>query len=274
MNILIIAEEPSFRLMARHYLIDEGYHVALATSPQEGFKLIKTENIDLIITELYMPIVDGLQLCKRTRELPEHKDTPFIFLSSYGDESTEAIKMSFINTGFFRKGHSISELLTSIKYLTTPKEKGGGMSVSEKPKDLETPAPDSSEQAQVEPKDAVQHHILLVDDDEGIRKVLGLLLTDEGYLVSTACDGQEAIDLLGKNKYDLILLDIIMPNVSGFGVLQYVKENIPSTKVIMLTAYSELKLAMESKQMGANDFVAKPFMRQDLLNTIRDVLSS
>lgn len=274
MNIIILAEEPSFRLMARHYLIEEGYNISLASSPQEAMNLITKEKIDLVITELYMPVIDGLQLCKRTREIPGHKDTPFIFLSSYGDESTEAIKMSFINTGFFRKGHSLSELVTSVKYLTTPKEKGGGMVVLEKPESATSPEPDKPKPVKKDKKEDVQRHILLVDDDEGIRNVLSILLNDEGYKVSTARDGQEAIDLLGKNKYDLILLDIIMPKVSGFGVLKYVKENITNTKVVMLTAYSELKLAMESKQMGANDFVAKPFMRQDLLNTIKNALQS
>jgi DNA-binding response OmpR family regulator len=274
MNVLIIAEDPSFRLMARHYLIDWGYNVILANNSQEGLKKIKEEKIDLVVAELYMPVIDGLQLCKRTRELPACSDVPFIFLSSYGDESTEAIKMSYINTGFFRKGHSISELLTTIKYLTTPKEKGGGMVHLPASPAGETASAQESAKPLAEKKETKQSHILLVDDDDGIRKVLGILLTDEGYQVSTACDGQEAIDLLSKNKYDLILLDIIMPNVSGFGVLKYVKENNPSTKVIMLTAYSELRLAMESKQMGAEDFVAKPFMRQDLLNTIKNVINS
>lgn len=270
MNILILAEDPTFRLMARHHLIDEGYNISLATSPQEAMSIVKNEKIDLVITELYMPIIDGLQLCKRIRQFPGNEDLPFIFLSSYGDESTEAIKMSYINTGFFRKGHSLSELITSVKYLTTPKEKGGGMVVLKKSESIQTPKPEFHN----EKKQEVQHHILLVDDDEGIRNVLGILLNEEGYKVSTACDGQEAIDLLKKNKYDLILLDIIMPKVSGFGVLKFVKETNSDTKVVMLTAYSELKLAMESKQMGADDFVAKPFMRQDLLNTIKNTLKS
>lgn len=274
MNILIIAEDPSFRLMARHYLIDEGYSAVLANNSQEGLKKIKEEKMDLVIAELYMPIIDGLQLCKRTRELPGYADTPFIFLSSYGDESTDAIKQSFINTGFFRKGHSISELLTTVKYLTTPKEKGGGLVVTEASKQTpETPAKAPAPQPERE-EGKRKYHILLVDDDDGIRKVLGILLTDEGYEVSAAADGQEGIDMLAKNKYDLVLLDIIMPNVSGFGVLKYIKETVPETKVVMLTAYSELKLAMESKQMGADDFVAKPFMRHDLLNTIKNILNS
>ncbi len=116
-------------------------------------------------------------------------------------------------------------------------------------------------------------HILVVDDDDAIRFLLKDMLTDEGYKITTAADGKEAINLLQKEKYDIILLDIIMPSVSGFGVLKFIKDNSIPTKVIMITAYSELKLASESKQLGADDFIAKPFMRQDLLNTIKQVLS-
>jgi len=116
-------------------------------------------------------------------------------------------------------------------------------------------------------------HILVVDDDDAIRFLLKDMLTDEGYRITTAADGGEAINLLQKEKYDIILLDIIMPSVSGFGVLKFIKDNSIPIKVIMITAYSELKLAAESKQLGADDFIAKPFMRQDLLNTIKQVLT-
>ena len=109
MNILIIAEDPSFRLMARHYLIDEGYNAILVNNSQEGLKKVKEEKIDLIIAELYMPVIDGLDLCKRTRQLPGYSETPFIFLSSYGDESTEAIKQSY--RAFHKRTADLSKVL-------------------------------------------------------------------------------------------------------------------------------------------------------------------
>jgi DNA-binding NtrC family response regulator len=117
-------------------------------------------------------------------------------------------------------------------------------------------------------------HILLVDDDESLLKVVGTMLKGEGYKISTAFDGEEAIELLKKNSYDLVLLDIVMPKVDGFGVLKFVKETPLNVKIVVLTAYSTLKLAVESKQMGARDFVAKPPSRDDLLNTIKDVLAN
>jgi YesN/AraC family two-component response regulator len=92
--------------------------------------------------------------------------------------------------------------------------------------------------------------------------------------VSTASDGDEAIDLLQAHSYDLILLDIKMPRVDGFQVLRFVKEKLPHIKVIMLTGFADLKNAIESKKLGAEDFISKPYDLVDLLATIERVLTS
>ena len=115
--------------------------------------------------------------------------------------------------------------------------------------------------------------IFVVDDEESLRTVLSTELTSEGYDVQTAADGDDAIGVLGKEKFDLILLDIKMPRVNGFEVLKYVKEKQPATKVVMLTAFADLKNAIESKKLGAEDFVSKPYDLVDLLTTIERVLS-
>lgn len=115
--------------------------------------------------------------------------------------------------------------------------------------------------------------ILVVDDEETLRTVLSTELTSEGYEVSTAADGGEAIELVKDNNYDLVLLDIKMPNVDGFEVLKFVKGNKPDVKVIMLTGFADLKNAIESKRLGAEDFVSKPYDLVDLLTTIERVLS-
>jgi CheY-like chemotaxis protein len=119
-----------------------------------------------------------------------------------------------------------------------------------------------------------QRSILVVDDEEALRTVLGSELSGEGYHVETASDGDEAIATLqNNNKFDLILLDIKMPKVDGFEVLKFIKANTPGIKVIMLTAFADLKNAIESKKLGADDFISKPYDLVDLLTTIERVLS-
>ncbi len=115
--------------------------------------------------------------------------------------------------------------------------------------------------------------ILVVDDEDTLRTVLGTELTSAGYEVSTATDGDEAISEVQNKKFDLLLLDIRMNRVDGFEVLKFVKKNYPSVKVIMLTGFADLKNAIESKKLGAEDFVSKPYDLVDLLTTIERVLS-
>jgi DNA-binding NtrC family response regulator len=115
--------------------------------------------------------------------------------------------------------------------------------------------------------------ILVVDDEESLRTVLSTELLSEGYEVGTAADGDEAVTEMGKTAFDLILLDIKMPRMNGFEVLKHVKDKHPRTKVIMLTGFADLKNAIESKKLGAEDFVSKPYDLVDLLTTIERVMS-
>jgi DNA-binding NtrC family response regulator len=121
---------------------------------------------------------------------------------------------------------------------------------------------------------AEKNSILVVDDEDALRTVLSSELESEGYAVGTAGDGDEAISVLQTKSFDLVLLDIKMPRVDGFEVLRFIKERYPATKVIMLTGFADLKNAIESKKLGAEDFVSKPYDLVDLLTTIERVLTS
>lgn len=121
---------------------------------------------------------------------------------------------------------------------------------------------------------AAKNKILVVDDEDALRTVLSAELEGEGYQVSTAADGDEAIKIIGTQQFHLILLDIKMPNVDGFEVLRFVKQHQPTTKVIMLTGFADLKNAIESKKLGAEDFVSKPYDLVDLLTTVERVLGT
>lgn len=119
-----------------------------------------------------------------------------------------------------------------------------------------------------------KNNILVVDDEEALRSVLCAELEGEGYQVASAIDGQDAIDIISKKEFDLVLLDIKMPNIDGFEVLKFIKEKRPQTKVVMLTGFADLKNAIESKKLGAEDFVSKPYDLVDLLTTVERVLST
>jgi DNA-binding NtrC family response regulator len=100
--------------------------------------------------------------------------------------------------------------------------------------------------------------ILVVDDDEFVCNSLKWLLMDDGYNVETAPDGTSAVEMLSKQTFDLVLTDLMMPEVDGLAVLQEVKRISPNTAVIILTGYGTLEAAMAALQQGAYDFLTKP----------------
>ena len=277
MNILLVTEDASYRLLVRKYLADEGFTLFLANDVREGMRTVKGKNIYLVITDLAMKYMDGIDFCNQARRVGEGKEIPFILVSIYDDEITK-IKVDMLkNSGFIKKGRPLSEITTMIQRLTPPQEQGGGLS----PFSVSSTNVPHAQEFTTPPIDAIDDgkhfaaRILLVDDDDNLRLLLGDTLRTEGYTdIKEAIDGAEAIALLQNQNFNLVLLDIIMPNVSGFGVLQFIHENTPSTRVIMLTAYADMKLAVEAKQLGAADFIAKPFMRADLMKTIKHVLTS
>lgn len=117
------------------------------------------------------------------------------------------------------------------------------------------------------------YNILLAEDDEDLRTIVRDLLKKSGYAVDEATDGNDALQMLGSDTYDLLLLDINMPGKSGVEVLQYIKQNKLACRVIMLTGTVGLNAAIDSLKLGASDYITKPFNVNYLLASVKRVLS-
>jgi DNA-binding NtrC family response regulator len=114
--------------------------------------------------------------------------------------------------------------------------------------------------------------ILVVDDDESIRKVLATILEEKGYVVDTAENGKEAIEKSNVNFYNLALIDIRLPDMEGTKLLTAMKETTPKMVKIIITGYPALNNAMEAVNKGADGYVLKPVNIDNLLDTIREHL--
>ena len=100
--------------------------------------------------------------------------------------------------------------------------------------------------------------ILIVDDEEGIRKVLGIALSDMGYEVLTAENGAAALRVFKAAQPPIVLTDIKMPEMDGIELLRRLKQMRPETEVIMITGHGDMDLAIKSVKYEATDFVTKP----------------
>lgn len=114
--------------------------------------------------------------------------------------------------------------------------------------------------------------ILIVDDEVDLRVLLREVLETAGYDVTVACDGVEALQALERERFDAALLDIQMPRMNGIQVLQHISKHYPDTKSIVLTGYSDLRYATESRKHGAVEFISKPYTLEDVLGALERYL--
>ena len=114
--------------------------------------------------------------------------------------------------------------------------------------------------------------VLYVDDEDVLRTLVKDQLAHEGFLVDTADDGDTALEILEDKKFDLILLDIRMPRLSGIEVLKVLRKRKITSRVVVLTAVSDLAVAIEAVKNGANDYLTKPYELNTLVHAIHRVM--
>jgi two-component system, OmpR family, response regulator MprA len=118
----------------------------------------------------------------------------------------------------------------------------------------------------------MREKIVVIDDDEKITSMLRRALTFEGYSVATAGDGQEGLRRVLEHEPDVIILDVMMPKVDGWEVCRRIREGGIGTPVLMLTAKDEISDRVKGLDMGADDYLVKPFALEELLARVRVLL--
>jgi len=114
--------------------------------------------------------------------------------------------------------------------------------------------------------------ILIVDDDESIRKVLVAVLEENEYVVNSAKDGKEAIEKTSRDFYNLALVDIRLPDIEGTKLIAKMKETTPRMRKIIITGYPSLQNAVDALNKGADAYIMKPFDMDKVLQTIKEQL--
>ena len=115
--------------------------------------------------------------------------------------------------------------------------------------------------------------ILIVDDEENTRIGLSKLLTQDGFEVESAANGNEALDCLGQRKVSLVISDINMPDMNGLAFLRELSRKYPSTSVIMITAYGGVESYLEAMNLGAYEYLHKPVRLDELRSVMKKIFN-
>jgi DNA-binding NtrC family response regulator len=114
--------------------------------------------------------------------------------------------------------------------------------------------------------------ILVVDDDESIRKTMHAILKDEGYIVDLAATGNEAIQKTDETAYNVVLIDIRLPDMEGVELLKLMKDAVPKTRKVMVTGYPSMQNAITALNKNADAYLIKPVDLDKLLTTVKEQL--
>ena len=118
-----------------------------------------------------------------------------------------------------------------------------------------------------------EQNVLVVDDEEVIRDVCTQILSAEGYSVTTAASGKEALHLVSENNFDAVVTDIMMPDMSGLELLEVIRSMGIDVSTIVITGLGTFDMATQSDRLGAREFVVKPFTPDELSRAVRKALA-
>ncbi len=240
-TVLVIDDDPSVRDLLSRVLQREGFHVVTAASGSEGLLLAEQLVPSAITLDVMMPSMDGWTLLSKLKEHPELAPIPVVMVTIVSEAS---------------RGYALG----ADDYLIKPVDRGELVEIM-----------DGYRRRRADPS-ADGGQILLVEDDEPTRTLIGRTLRDDGWTVTEARDGRVGLDLLDQVEPDLVLLDLMMPNMDGFEFLRRLR-NQPAWRDVPVVVVTAKELTREDRQQlraAASEVLTKGGREQDkLLDEVR-----
>ena len=127
-------------------------------------------------------------------------------------------------------------------------------------------------QEMIRHKTPIPPNILVMEDEPSVAKGLEMVLTEEGYTVDVAMTGHDALDILDKKTFDLLVADLRLPDINGLDVIRTVKAKKPETGVVVITGYANVNTAVDAMKLGSYDYLPKPFTEDEIKTAVEGAL--
>jgi PAS domain S-box-containing protein len=240
-RVLIVDDDDDFRVLMRTQLTHSGYHVLDARDAESAIQIARSSHPDVITVDLLMPGIDGWSFIDRLRKEEGLAGIPIVVVSGAADAKTG--DRLPVDVSVVAKGEGHDRLLREISRALAGKRSAT---------------------------------ILVAEDDDDLRGVLTASLTRNGHRVIQARDGAEALAAIERDQVDLLVLDLVMPNIDGFEVLARLKEikqglTIP---VVVVTGTDRSTTELQALRLGANVYLTKPIEAAALTEEVTRLLTS
>ena len=233
-NILVVDDLRSIRLTLGGILEDKGHNVVTAENGYQAIEAVKKTHFDTIFMDIKMPGINGVQTFREVKRIDPKAAVVMMTAYSVEDLVREALEEGAYAIVY--KPFDIDKIIALIEELLHGKTL-----------------------------------ILVVDDQFGVRKVLKAILEGKGYRVATAKDGAEAIEMVKEKHYDIIFLDVKLPDINGVETFEQVKKIDPEAVVIMMTGYCVEDLVRRAISQGAYTCIYKPFDMEKVIGLVEEI---
>jgi CheY-like chemotaxis protein len=270
-RILIVDDEAQNLELMEAMLTSSGYEVFLAQEGEEALRLARERKPDLILLDLMMPGLSGFEVCARVKTDPQTGGIPVLFVTALNQISDKERAMAAGGDDFLTKPFQRTELLTRIEALLRVRHLNRDLDRAlaylheleltrhaQQPKKPAAPTPPAEGTGT----------ILVVDDELLARQLFADVLREAGYIIHEAENGERALEIARQETIDVVLLDIMMPGMSGLEVLAQLGEFAPDSPVVIATANPTSDNAIAALRLGAFDFIVKGFKNEVMLTTV------
>lgn len=264
-NILIVDDTPDNLRLLSKILTEQGYEVGKALNGQMALKAVQASPPDLILLDINMPQMDGYEVCERLKANDQTKKIPVIFLSALNEWLDKAKAFRAGGVGYVTKPFKDEEVLVRVENQLKLAHLRSSFQKQNLP----------MQQDNRDCTDAPRANILIVDDTPDNLRLLSTILTERGYEVGKALNGEMALKSASSAPPDLILLDIRMPQMNGYEVCSKLKadEKTREIPVIFISALDDVFDKVKAFTVGGVDYITKPFQDEEVLARVQTHLN-
>jgi two-component system cell cycle response regulator len=266
-SILIVDDEPENLDLLEALLEPAGHTVRRATSGRDALQAVEQDSPDLIILDLMMPEVSGFEICEMLRSQETTVRIPILVVTALDQGASRERALALGADDFLAKPIEPTEVLARVEALLRVRHLPQNMDrvlayLHELELTRHAPHPPTA-------AEAGGPLVLLADDEELTRQYYGDLLTEHGFRVVPAGSGTEALAVAPHYPFETVVLDIVMPGLSGLETLDQLRLQFPDVPVVILTAHPSSETAITALKLGAFDFIVKGLQPELVIMAVR-----
>jgi len=261
-KILIVDDDPLNVKLLISMTVGSDYDTLKAYDGEEALDVISRENPDLILLDIMMPKIDGFRVLEILKSSANTRDIPVILITALNSVEDKVRGMEAGADEFLNKPVNKPELLARIKSLLRMREYQEQLSTHAKTETSFLKLTSSDDAGLVPGKPA----LLLVEDNEKDATLIRSILNRDQYALTHVTSGEEALKIIQSKPVDLVLLDVLLPSMSGFDVCSRLKESetTRNIQVLMITCLDDLSSKLKGIDSGADDYLVKPLDSREL----------